>query len=145
MIHKLGPKQTSAATQTARCMSLSTQPACKQDAVSMHAIAFCQLHHCGDHMSAPCHGQLTSQSAQLCARPASPRPASANQPWHKSSGQGLPTCASRACVVYMLRNLKVGQRVVGVPWPSAEGEGTWQQYINVSIENLVCPAVLCSS
>ena len=34
---------------------------------------------------------------------------------------------------------------MGVPWPSAEGEGTWQQYANVPIENLVYPAVLCSS
>ena len=36
------------------------------------------------------------------------------------------------------RQLEEGQRVVGVPWPSAEGEGTWQQYVNVPLENLVC-------
>lgn len=35
------------------------------------------------------------------------------------------------------RKLKEGQRVVGVPWPSAEGEGTWQQYVAVPLENLV--------
>ena len=38
----------------------------------------------------------------------------------------------------MCRKLKEGQRVVAVPWPSAEGEGTWQQYVAVPIENLVC-------
>ena len=37
------------------------------------------------------------------------------------------------------RQLKEGQRVVGVPWPSAEGEGTWQQYVNVPLEHLVRP------
>ena len=36
--------------------------------------------------------------------------------------------------------LKEGRRVVGVPWPSAEGEGTWQQYVNVPLEHLVRPA-----
>lgn len=35
------------------------------------------------------------------------------------------------------RKLKEGQRVVGVPWPSAEGEGTWQQYVAAPLENLV--------
>ena len=35
------------------------------------------------------------------------------------------------------RQLEEGQRVVGVPWPSAEGEGTWQQYVNVPLEHLV--------
>ena len=38
------------------------------------------------------------------------------------------------------RQLREGQRVVGVPWPSAEGEGTWQQYVNVPFEHLVRPA-----
>ena len=38
------------------------------------------------------------------------------------------------------RQLKEGKRVVGVPWPSAEGEGTWQQYVNVPLEHLVRPA-----
>ena len=27
--------------------------------------------------------------------------------------------------------------MVAVPWPSAEGEGTWQQYVAVPVENLV--------
>ncbi|CAL8460825.1 g356 [Coccomyxa elongata] len=35
------------------------------------------------------------------------------------------------------RKLKEGQRVVGVPWPSAEGEGTWQQYVAAPLENLI--------
>ena len=30
--------------------------------------------------------------------------------------------------------------MVAVPWPSAEGEGTWQQYVNVPLEHLVGPA-----
>jgi len=33
--------------------------------------------------------------------------------------------------------LKEGRRVVGVPWPSAEGEGTWQQDVNVPLEHLI--------
>lgn len=35
------------------------------------------------------------------------------------------------------QRLKVGQRVVGVPWPAAEGEGTYQQYVAVPLEHLV--------
>jgi NADPH:quinone reductase-like Zn-dependent oxidoreductase len=35
------------------------------------------------------------------------------------------------------KSLKVGQRVVAVPWPSAEGEGTWQEYVSVPVKNLV--------
>ncbi|BDA41741.1 Enoyl-[acyl-carrier-protein] reductase, mitochondrialial [Coccomyxa sp. Obi] len=35
------------------------------------------------------------------------------------------------------RKLKEGQRVVGVPWPSAEGEGTWQQFVAAPLENLI--------
>ena len=40
------------------------------------------------------------------------------------------------------QRLRVGQRVVGVPWPAAEGEGTYQQYVTVPLEHLVR---LCSS
>ncbi|EIE25506.1 NAD(P)-binding protein [Coccomyxa subellipsoidea C-169] len=42
----------------------------------------------------------------------------------------LPTETAR-------QKLKEGQRVVAVPWPSTEGEGTWQQYVAVPLENLV--------
>ena len=30
-----------------------------------------------------------------------------------------------------------GQRVIAVPWPQFQGEGTWQQYVAVKEENLV--------
>ena len=35
------------------------------------------------------------------------------------------------------RTLYEGQRVVGVPWPSEKGEGTWQQYVAVPLKHLV--------
>ena len=48
--------------------------------------------------------------------------------------------------VGMCRKLKEGQRVVAVPWPSTEGEGTWQQYVAVPLENLVSwPAYLSAT
>ena len=32
---------------------------------------------------------------------------------------------------------KPGQRVTGVPWPTKDGNGTWQQYVAVPEANLV--------
>ncbi|CAL5219342.1 g1156 [Coccomyxa viridis] len=32
--------------------------------------------------------------------------------------------------------IKAGQRVVAAPWPAAEGQGTWQQYVVVHVDNL---------
>ena len=59
----------------------------------------------------------------------------------KSACTGMMLLMSREKIsMHGSRQLKEGQRVVGVPWPSAEGEGTWQQYVNVPLEHLVRPA-----
>ncbi|CAK0743519.1 hypothetical protein CVIRNUC_001476 [Coccomyxa viridis] len=42
----------------------------------------------------------------------------------------------RAVLARFTQGMKQGQRVVGAPWPSAEGEGTWQQYVVVKVDNL---------
>ncbi len=51
-----------------------------------------------------------------------------------------PCCSGVAKVVKNgpgASKFQAGQRVIAVPWPQFQGEGTWQQYVSVAEENLV--------